>query len=110
MAVTKKTSAKKITGKIKSLPKVKLLSKKTSAKKSRSKAVVAMKSFKLSRNDRPFMTTHITKQTVYWSVLLIYVMLLQIWILNIQLDVIAVTDSLSISTQNTTIQNVTKAE
>ncbi len=111
MAVTKKTSAKKITGKFKSVPKAKLLTKKSLAKKPHSKKVQAMKSFKIYREKQPFLTTSITTQTVYWSILLIFVMLLQVWILNIQLDVIAVTDSLSVNTQSSVIHSsATKAK
>ena len=53
-----------------------------------------MKSFKLSRELLPFMTFRITRQTVYWSVLLIIVMILELWVLKLQLDVIHITDSI----------------
>lgn len=88
MAITKKTNAKKIIGKVKSSVK------KTLAKKPRAKKEKPMRTLRISRNDRPFITTRITKQTVYWSILLIFIMVMQLWILNIQLDVIKLTDSI----------------
>ena len=94
MATTKKTNAKKTIGKVKSSVK------KTSAKKTRVIKEEPMRSFHISRNDRPFLTTHVTKQTVYWSILLIFILLMQLWILNIQLDVIQITDSITSQTQS----------
>ncbi len=54
-----------------------------------------MQSFKLSREHLPFFTFRITRQTLYWSALLIVVLVLELWILKLQLDVLHVTDSLS---------------
>ncbi len=87
MATTKKANTKKTIGKVKSSVK------KTLAKKPRAIKEEPMRTFHISRNDRPFITTRITKQTVYWSILLIFILLMQLWILNIQLDVIQATDS-----------------
>lgn len=61
--------------------------------KKKSKKEPPMKSFRLSREYLPFITFKITKQTLYWSVLLIIIFILELWILSIQLDVIRVTDS-----------------
>lgn len=44
-------------------------------------------SFKVVKDSIPFITTKITQQTMIWSVLLIFIMLVQIWILSVQLDV-----------------------
>ena len=54
-----------------------------------------MQTLKLSRKDLPFFTLHITKQTIYWSILLVVVLVLQLWILNVQLDVIQTVDSIN---------------
>lgn len=90
MATTKKTPAKKVAPK-KAQPK-------KSAKKSTAKFTkqqeAEFKSFHMSRNQ-PFFSTHITRQTVYWSILLIVILITQIWILNVQLDVIKVLDSIN---------------
>lgn len=89
MAIAKKTNAKKTIGK------VRFSVKKTLIKKTRSKKEEPMRTLRLSRESRPFITTRITKQTVYWSILLIFIMVMQLWILNIQLDVIKLTDSIT---------------
>lgn len=73
--------------------------KKSTAKKSTSKKAAKkpakMESFKISRNDPPFFTLRVTKQTVYWSILLIFILVTQLWILNAQLDVIQTLDSIT---------------
>jgi hypothetical protein len=91
MATTKKPTVKKTVSKSK--PSVKAPVKKVVAKTTSAKSVPEMKSFKLSRDTLPFFAVHITRQTIYWSALLIFIMLLQLWILNIQLDIIQITDS-----------------
>lgn len=80
-APVKKSPAKKVAAK---------KSTKTSAKKA-----VKLESFKLVPEVKPFMSFRITRQTVYWSALLIFILITQIWILNIQLDVIQTLDSLN---------------
>lgn len=73
---------------------------KTTAKKGVSKKVVQvpkMKSFKLAKHDYPFFSHRITKQTFYWSTLLIIILILQLWILDIQLDIIEITESINFS-------------
>lgn len=42
-------------------------------------------SFKSIKDPIPFMTTKFTQQTLIWTVLLVFIMLIQIWILNVQL-------------------------
>lgn len=53
-----------------------------------------MQSFKVYRNAPPFMSFHITKQTIYWTVLLLIIFGIQIWILKVQLDIAALTDAI----------------
>lgn len=55
-----------------------------------------MQSFKLSRHDLPFMTLSITKQTLYWSVLMLIILVLELWILAVQLHVIDVTEGIAL--------------
>lgn len=83
MAILKKTSGKKTVGKVKSL-----------LKKSHTKNVGPMKTLRISRSAQPFMTTRVTRQTAYWSILLAFILVMQLWILKIQLDVIQITDSI----------------
>jgi len=66
------------------------------SKKSSKKVTQAnMASFHLVKDTPPFLSLRITKQTVYWSVLLVFILITQIWILNVQLDVIQTLDSIN---------------
>ncbi|MEI6228684.1 MAG: hypothetical protein WCP11_01515 [Candidatus Saccharibacteria bacterium] len=62
------------------------------AKKRSTKKAPQMESFKVSKNPSPFMTMKITKQTVYWTILLGLILGLGIWVLNIQIDTIRALD------------------
>ena len=94
MATPKKTTTKKTV--TKAAATVKAPVKKVAVKKSKATKVPEMKSFKVSRDTLPFFAVKLTRQTVYWSILLIFIMLLQLWILNIQLDIIQITDSIAV--------------
>lgn len=89
MATAKKSPVKKTVSKAKVAPKKPVSKKKTVVSKK-----VTLKSFKLAP-DTPFFTVKITKQTIYWSILLIVILVTQLWILNVQLDVIQSLDTLS---------------
>lgn len=107
MATAKKPTIKK------TAPKKPVTKKTTTAKKPvaekivTKKAVVAKKvtsvkvkkaakpgSFKVTKESGPFMSFRITEQTVYWSILLIYIMLLVLWISNIQLETMRIIDTI----------------
>jgi len=45
------------------------------------------KSFKVHKNVKPFVQFRVTEQTVYWSVLLIFILFLALWVLSIQLNI-----------------------
>ena len=53
------------------------------------------KSFKMSQESMPFLSLLITEQTIYWSILLAYVLLLSLWIVRIQLDTLVIIDRLN---------------
>jgi hypothetical protein len=92
MATAKKPAPKKAT------PARKPAAKKPVAKKTTKAAkVVPMRSFKIAPDEPSFFTLRITKQTVYWSILLIFILITQLWILNAQLDVIQALDSSTIT-------------
>jgi len=69
MATAKKTKAK---------------AKKTVTHKSHPKA---LKSFKVVKDTRPFVSFRVTDQTVYWSILLIMILVLALWVLQIQINI-----------------------
>jgi hypothetical protein len=70
--------------------------KKVTAKKASPKRVkkVVLKSFKLSPEIAPFVSFHITDQTVYWSILLILILVLALWVLQIQVNISNILDSI----------------
>ena len=44
-------------------------------------------SFRVNKDIR-FMNMRVTRQTIYWSILLIFILIVQLWILNTQMDVL----------------------
>lgn len=77
--VAKKTVAKKSVAKkpVKKVTKKRVASKKTAA----------MRSFRVYKDDRPFVRAAVTRQTVYWVILLVVIIVIQLWILKIQIDI-----------------------
>ena len=72
------------------------IAKKRTAKKSSPKVPKKIKqeSFKVSKEVSPFVSLRITDQTVYWSILLILILVLALWILQIQLNISDILDSI----------------
>jgi hypothetical protein len=50
-----------------------------------------MKSFHLYKDDKPFIRAAITRQTVYWIILLVVIIITQLWILRIQMNIASLT-------------------
>ena len=69
----------------------KMTKKKVSSKKAKT---VKLKSFKLAKEPTPFVTYKITEQTFYWSILLILILILALWILQLQVNVSEILDSI----------------
>lgn len=63
--------------------------KKATVKKSSPKRVkkVKLESFKVCKETLPFVSFQITEQTVYWSVLLMLILVLALWSLQIQVNI-----------------------
>ena len=68
--------------------------KKPSARKSTAKKVEEMRSFRLYKTQADFVSFRITRQTVYWSILLAVIVFTQLWILNIQMEIADLTNAL----------------
>lgn len=81
--VAKKTAAKTVAKKTTKKPIKRGVSKKSSP----SKKVVAMRSFRVYKDTEPFTRVGFSKQTVYWTILLTFIIVTQLWILKIQLDI-----------------------
>jgi len=80
-----------------------MVTKKTAVKKPIKKAVrktasrkkqTPMRSFHVHKDPLPFRSFKITRQTAYWSVLLLFIMITQLWILRIQIDIANLTTAL----------------
>jgi len=88
MATKTKKTVKKVAKKaVKSVKLVKTAPRRTKA------AVV--KSFQIAKDKTPFMTYQVSQQTIYWAILFIYIMILSLWILNIQLDTLRIIDKIN---------------
>ena len=102
MATTKKTTTKSTPKKAapkaaaKAAPKKTTTVKKTVAKKAPAKkttakkstaAAASMKSFQVAKPADSFSTFRITRQTVYWIILVAFIVFAQLWILKLQIEV-----------------------
>ena len=91
--VTKKTAPKTV----KKVAPKKVISKSTAAKKPVSKKTAAkkapaMQSFRVYKNVQPFNSFRVTRQTVYWIILLACIVVTQVYLLKIQMDIADLTD------------------
>lgn len=93
MATAKKTTAKKAVPAKKTTVTKKSVATKAPAKKSSvtrkstAKKTSGVKSFRVSANEPSFRTFKITRQTVYWLVLIAFIIFMQLWILKLQIEV-----------------------
>ena len=60
----------------------------------RPKKAAKLESFKLSQENAPFVSFKVTEQTVYWALLLIMILILTLWILQIQINVSDILNSI----------------
>ena len=78
--------------------------KKTTAKKAAPRAAVAkkttrssssqeMRSFHVARNNPPFTSFQVTRQTFYWVILVAFIVFAQLWILSLQVEVASLLDA-----------------
>lgn len=80
-SVAKKAPVKKVT----TAKKVTAAKKTPSTKKASANTAVKMRSFRVSPNPN-FATFKITTQTVYWVLIVSFIVFMQLWILSLQLD------------------------
>ena len=73
----KKTAAKSVKKVVKSAPR----------KRASVKSAAEMKSFRLYKEPKSFVTFKVTRQTLYWIVLLAVIIFTQLWILKVQMDI-----------------------
>lgn len=88
---TKKTTARKTTT-AKRTPVKKATPRKAATKRS-TKKVENYETFKLSTDVPPIMTFKVTKQTVYWVIIMAFVIFFQLWIIKLQVEVAQILDT-----------------
>lgn len=101
MATTKKTTKKpatRTTAKAASVKKTP--ARKVTAKKASAKSSAEMRSFRLSREDRAFMDAQVTRQTLYWIILVAFIVFVQLWILKLHIEVATILDAQQQQLQN----------
>jgi len=82
MATAKKTTVKKISTAKKAPAKRAVVTK----KKASATAVPKMRSFHVSPDYPSFGTFKITRQTVYWIIIVSFIIFMQMWILALQME------------------------
>jgi hypothetical protein len=92
---TKKTTKSVKSTKTSSKPSTKPKSTKVTRSVVRTPKTVKMDDFRIAKEDAPFLSFKITKQTVFWSILLGYVLFLSLWILKIQIDTIDIINQIN---------------
>lgn len=108
MATPKKTSAKKkpaTTAKAASAKKSTatktVASKKTAPKKKSAptaqQQAAELRSFRVSKQTQPFMTFKATRETLYWLVLGVVIILFTVWIMKLQNDISYIYDQIEVS-------------
>ena len=107
-APVKKTTAAKATPKKPAAKKAPAAPRKTAASAAKKPAprkapakkapkVVPMRSFRVANDQASFTSFQITKQTVYWIVLVCVIIFAQLWILKTQYEVINILDQQMVS-------------
>lgn len=91
---TKKSATKKPTPK-----RAPSARKRTTTKTTRKKKVAPVQSFRVSKEQTPFVTFSATKETLYWIVLGIVVVAFATWIIKLQNDIQVLYDRIDESTR-----------
>lgn len=91
MATVKKVSEKKIVPRFAASKRASSKVKKSSTK--RKEASNEMRSFRVAKDNLPFTTFQITRQTIYWVILVAFIIFAQLWIINLQVEVASLLDT-----------------
>lgn len=95
MVASRKTAAKKPVAKASAArksPSKSMATRKSTPKKRTSKHV-EMQSFHLVKDELPFTTFRITRQTLYWVILVSFIIFAQLWIISLQVEVASLLDA-----------------
>lgn len=88
---TKKPAARKTTATKRTTAK-KAAPRKTAVRRN-TKRAQEYKSFKLATDVPPIMSFKITKQTVYWVIIMAFIIFFQLWIIKLQVEVAQIIES-----------------
>lgn len=108
MATTKKTTTKKKTTRsaaaktsARKAPVKKTTVRKSPAKRtSKSAKAQSMQSFRVARDNTPFSSFQVTRQTIYWIILVAFIIFAQLWILKLQVEVSTLIEAQQAQLQN----------
>jgi hypothetical protein len=67
---------------------------KRTTKRTSSSRTKQMRSFRIEKDTIPFTSTKLTNQTGYWIILLAVIVVLQMWILQVQMEIANITQLL----------------
>lgn len=70
---------------------------KTASTRTRAKKTSSARSFRIEKQTTPFMTTRTSRETLYWAVLGVVVILFTAWVMKLQSDIQAIYDSIDAS-------------
>ena len=101
MATAKKTTSKKPVTKKAVVKKPATKKAPVRAKKATSKAASVkaaqgasqVRSFHKAKEELPFTSFRVTRQTLYWVILVSFIIFAQLWIINLQVDVATLLDA-----------------
>ena len=91
----KKAAPKKTTAKATVTKKApaKATAKKTSSKGKATVKQAELRSFRIAKDTQPFTSFQITRQTIYWIILVSFIIFVQLWILKLQIEVAMLLDA-----------------
>ena len=84
---TKKSPAKK------PAPKKAVAKTTTKTRATKAKKQPELQSFRVSPDPQPFRSFRITRQTIYWIILVAFIIFVQLWILKLQIEVTILLDA-----------------
>ena len=96
MATTKKTTAKKTSSRSVATAKAAAKPKKSPARKPATKKTASkqqIRSFRVVKEDVPFTSFRVTRQTFYWVILAAFIIFAQLWIISLQVEVASLLDA-----------------
>ena len=89
----KKAAPKKTTAKKAPVKKVVATKTATKSRATKAKKQPELQSFRVSPDPQPFRSFRITRQTIYWIILVAFIIFVQLWILKLQIEVTILLDA-----------------